>query len=260
MAETSVAHHELPNLVSLTLEHFKGIHWIESLLRYDSVVFSLIVITIISLVVIFASRRLELIPGRLQSALEVLVGGFDSFICGILGPKGKRFTPFIGTMFLYILSMNLISIVPLMKAPTSSWSVTLALAICVFVYLQYTAVRELGLRGFVDHLMGRPRGILAASIIMPIFMFFLHTLSELIRPISLSLRLRSNIWGDDMLLTVLAGFGMKGLPLLLFNMFIAILAAVVQASVFCLLTIIYFALALTHEEEGHLKKEVGDGL
>jgi len=79
-------------------------------------------------------------------------------------------------------------------------------------------------------------------------MFFLHIISELIRPISLSLRLRSNIWGDDMLLAVLAGFGLKAVTLLFFNTLLTILAAVVQACVFCLLTTIYFALVLTHEE------------
>jgi F0F1-type ATP synthase membrane subunit a len=80
-------------------------------------------------------------------------------------------------------------------------------------------------------------------------MLFLHTVAELVRPISLSLRLRSNIWGDDMLLAILAGFGLKGLPLLLFNTLLALMAAAVQACVFCLLTTIYFALVLNHENE-----------
>jgi F-type H+-transporting ATPase subunit a len=83
---------------------------------------------------------------------------------------------------------------------------------------------------------------------MPLMMLFLHVVSELVRPISLSLRLRSNIWGDDMLISLVAGFGLKGLPLLLFNSALAILASVVQATVFCLLTTIYFALVLTREE------------
>ncbi|MFH1190414.1 MAG: F0F1 ATP synthase subunit A [Candidatus Omnitrophota bacterium] len=242
---------ELPNIVTIVSEHFKRIPLLARLAGHESVIFSVIVITFISVVTVIISRHVKTIPGRAQGALEMVVGGFDSFVCGVLGPRGRRLTPFIGTLFIYIVSLNLISLVPFMKAPTSSWSVTLALAIVVFIYLQYTALRELGLFGVVDHLMGKPRGVLAITVIMPIFMLFLHTLSELIRPISLSLRLRSNIWGDDMLLAVLAGFGIKGVPLLLFNMFIAGLAAVVQASVFCLLTTIYFALVSPHEEETH---------
>lgn len=256
MTEEGAAHHELPNVVTIISERFKGVPVLEHLYRYESVIFSLIVITVLSLVTIIASRRLKMIPGRLQAALEMLSGGFDSFICGILGPKGRRLTPFIGTLFIYILCMNIASLVPFMKSPTSSWSVTLALALCVFIYLQYTTIKELGLVGFVDHLLGKPRGVLAASIVIPALMFFLHIMAELVRPISLSLRLRSNIWGDDMLLALLAGFGLKGLPLLLFNMFLSLLAAVVQACVFCLLTTIYFALVLNHENE----KEVGHGL
>ena len=77
----------------------------------------------------------------------------------------------------------------------------------------------------------------------------MHVISELVRPISLSLRLRSNIWGDDILLAVLAGFGLKGVPLLLFNMILVIIASIVQAVVFTLLTTIYFALILVHEKD-----------
>jgi len=105
--------------------------------------------------------------------------------------------------------------------------------------------------GYFDHLMGKPRGVLAWSIIMPIFLFVLHLLGELIRPFSLSLRLRSNIWGDDMLLAMLAGFGLKGLPILFLNTVTAIVIATIQAGIFSLLTLIYFALVLVHEEEQH---------
>jgi F-type H+-transporting ATPase subunit a len=158
------------------------------------------------------------------------------------------YTPFIGTLFMYILLMNLMGLVPMMKSSTTSWSVTLALAITVFVYVQYAGIKELGFLGYIDHLLGKPRGIMALSVVMPLMMLFLHVVSELVRPISLSLRLRSNIWGDDMLLSLMAGFGLKGMPLLLFNSATVILASVVQATVFCLLTTIYFALVLSHEE------------
>jgi F-type H+-transporting ATPase subunit a len=136
-----------------------------------------------------------------------------------------------------------------MKSSTASWSTTLALALCVFFYVQYTAIRELGFLGYLDHLAGKQRGILAFTVVLPLFMLILHILTELIRPLSLSLRLRGNMWGDEVLLGLLSGFGIKGLPLLFFNMLMATLTAVVQAAVFCLLTTIYFALVLNHQEE-----------
>jgi len=239
---------ELPNAVTILEKLFRGTSLSESLKTWENLIFSLVIILAISVISYSASRRISLIPARLQAAFEIFVGGIDDFVCGIMGPAGRRYTPFIGTLFLYILFMNLSGLIPLMKAPTTSWSTTLALAICVFIYVQYAALRERGFLGYIDHLMGKPRGLMAFTVFIPLMMLILHIVSELVRPISLSLRLRSNIWGDDMLLAVLAGFGLKGVPLLFFNFFIIILASTVQAVVFCLLTTIYFALALEREE------------
>ncbi|MCX5686327.1 MAG: F0F1 ATP synthase subunit A [Candidatus Omnitrophica bacterium] len=239
---------ELPNAVTVLEKIFKGTRIAEFLKTWENPIFSLVIILAISAVAYSASRRTRLVPARLQAAFEIFVGGIDDFVCGIIGPAGRRYTPFIGTLFLYILIMNLSGLIPLMKAPTTSWSTTLALAICVFIYVQYAAVRERGLLGYIDYLLDKPRGIVAFSVFIPLMLLIINIVSQLVRPISLSLRLRSNIWGDDMLIAVLAGFGLKGVPLLFFNFFIIILASIVQAVVFCLLTTIYFALALSHEE------------
>jgi len=239
---------ELSNIITLLADLFKNTPLAKYLLIWQDVIFALIIVIILSALAYFASRKSSLVPGRLQSACEVFVGGIDDFVCGIMGPKGRTFTPFIGTLFIYILFMNLFGLVPLMKASTTSWSTTLALAICVFLYVQYTAVKELGLFGYLDHLMEKPRGFLAFSVVIPLMMLILHVVSELVRPISLSLRLRSNIWGDDMLLAVFASFGLKGVPLMLFNSLLAIIVSVVQTVVFCLLATIYFTLVLPHEE------------
>ena len=250
MVQAQQAQHELPNLVSLLADKIgRATHLGEQIYLWENVIFSLLIVAIISLLACLASRKQKMIPDRLQNAMEIVVGGLDDFICGILGKHGRKYTPFIGTLFIYIIFMNLFGIIPFMKSPTASWSTTLGLALCVFVYVQYTAFKELGFLGYLDHAMARPRGILAFSIFVPLMMFLLHIVSELVRPISLSLRLRSNIWGDDLLLSVLAGLGVAGVPLLVFSTLLAILAAVVQAVVFSLLTTIYFALVLTHGQE-----------
>ncbi len=240
---------ELPDIFAVLAEKFPPNPLFKFIHLWEHVSYSLIIVLVLGILAYFASRKMSLVPGRLQNFAEVVVGGLNDFICGILGPKGRKYTPFIGTLFLYILFMNLSGLIPFMKASTASWSTTLALALCVFFYVQYTAIRELGFLGYLDHLAGKPRGVLAFTVILPLFMLILHILSELIRPISLSLRLRGNIWGDEVLIALLSGFGIKGLPLLLFNMSMAILTSVVQAAVFCLLTTIYLALVLTHEEE-----------
>jgi len=241
---------ELPNIFAILAEKFPGNVFFKFIYLWENVSFSLLIVLVLGILAFFACRRRSFMPGnRLQAAVEMIVEGLDDFVCGIMGPKGKRFTPFIGTLFIYILCMNLSGLIPFMKSSAASWSTTLALALCVFFYVQYTAIRELGFLGYLDHLAGQQRGVLAFTIILPLFMLILHILTELIRPISLSLRLRGNIWGDEVLIALLAGFGIKGLPLLFFNMLMGILASVVQASVFCLLTTIYLALVLNHEEE-----------
>jgi F-type H+-transporting ATPase subunit a len=249
MSEAQISQPELPNLVTILEKSFAGTEFAKYLYLYENVIFSLLIVAVLSVIAYVVSKNAKAIPGRLQNAVEVIIGGLDEFVCGILGPKGRQYTPFIGTLFLYILCMNLMGLVPFLKSPTASWSTTLALALCVFVYVQYTALRELGALGYLDHLMGKPRGALAFSVVVPLLMFFLHIIAELVRPISLSLRLRSNIWGEDMLMSVLAGFGPQGLPLLFFNGILTIIASVVQAAVFCLLTTIYFAFILTDAEE-----------
>ena len=248
MPETQSSTYELPNFITLFEKKFQGTPLSHNLHAWENVIFSFIAICVLSLVFYFAMRNAKTVPGKLQNAAEVCAGAIDDFVCGILGPGGRKYTPFIGTLFIYIIFMNLSGIVPFMKSSTASWSTTLALALCVFVYVQYTALKEQGIKGYVDHMMGKPRGFLVFTVVIPVLLLFVHIVSELIRPISLSLRLRSNVWGDDMLLAIMAGFGVKGLPLLFFNTLIVILAGIVQAVVFCLLSTIYFALAIPHEE------------
>ena len=249
MSQAQQTQYELPNLVTLLADKIGRLtHLGGQIYLWENVIFSLSIVLAISLIAFLACRKPKMIPDRLQNAVETIAGSLDDFICGILGPQGRKYTPFIGTLFIYILFMNLCGIIPFMKSPTSSWSTTLALALCVFIYVQYTALKEFGFLGYLDHMMGRPRGILAFSVFIPLMMFILHIVSELVRPISLSLRLRSNIWGEDMLIGVLSGFGIKAVPLIVFSMGIIIIGAIVQAVVFSLLTTIYFALVLTHEE------------
>jgi F-type H+-transporting ATPase subunit a len=248
MNETALVQPELPNFLDLLWRTFKGTAWAQLLHTWENIIFSFIVAAIVLLFSYFACRKRKLIPGRIQGAAEILVSQLDEFVCGILGKKGRKLVPFIGTLFIYILFMNLSGLIPFVKPATASWSVTLGLALCVFAYVQYTAIKELGLLGYLDHLAGNPRGAFAFTLAIPLMMFCLHVITELIKPISLSLRLRSNIWGDDVLLAVLGGFGLTGFPLLFFNTLMALLTALVQALVFCILSTIYFALVMPEEK------------
>ncbi len=238
---------ELPHLFTLLGEAYRDNPVLSFVGHWHNLFSSLSVVVLLSILAFFATRKISLVPTGLQNVAEFFVEGADDFVRGILGEHGRKYLPFIGTIFIYILFMNLFAYIPFMESATASWSTTLALALCVFFYTQYTGIKAMGFFGYLDHLAGKPRGMLAFSVILPIFFFVLHTVSEFLRPVSLSLRLRSNIWGDDLLLSMLTGFGLKGLPILLWNTLTTMLTAVIQALVFSLLTSIYFALIFNEE-------------
>jgi F-type H+-transporting ATPase subunit a len=142
-----------------------------------------------------------------------------------------------------------------MKSPTANLNTTLALALCVFGYVQYTGIRSLGIVGYLRHMAGDPRDAvtwLLVPINIPI-----HIIEELAKPMSLSLRLFGNITGEDVLITVFVGLGVSalsflhlpvGIPFEVPFIFLALLTGTIQALVFTLLSTIYFSLMLPHDE------------
>ena len=251
---------ELPNIITILSGYFPGQTWAEFLHHWENVIYAFIVAIGLSLVSYFATRRATMMPGRLQNLLEMAVEGLDNFIGGILGPHGRRFTPFLGTLFLYIWCMNLFGLIPGMMSPTggkNGINTTIALAVCVFFYVQYAGIRHMGVWGYIDHMMGTPRSVIQWVLVplnLPI-----HLIGELAKPMSLSLRLFGNITGEDVLLAAFVMLGISataflhvpvGLPLHLPFIFLALLTGTIQALVFTLLSTVYFSMMLS-EHEGH---------
>ncbi len=235
---------EPANIISILSHSIKDPHLGHLLHKWEDVVFSSLIVVFLSVIGFVFSRRLSLIPSSKQNGAEVFVDTMAQFLLSILGDKGKRFIPFLGTLFIYILIMNIMGLIPLLKSPTANLATTTALSLTVFVYFLFTAIKEQGVIGFMDHLAGKPRGAIALSIILPLFLFSLELISVFIRPITLSLRLRGNIWGEDLLLAIISSFGLWGLPVLFFLTLLALIASTVQALVFFLLSTIYFALVI----------------
>lgn len=246
---------ELPNFITFLYHKFGEVAFVGFLHHWENVIFSWMVVIIVCLVAYLAYRKRSIMPGKLQNLVEMLVEGLDNFVCGILGPRGRKYTPFLGTLFVYILCMNFLGLVPGMKSPTSNLNTTLSLALCVFFYVQYTGVRSLGLVGYLRHMAGDPRDVVT-WILVPINIP-IHIIEELAKPMSLSLRLFGNITGEDVLITVFVGLGVTalsfvhlpvGIPFQLPFLFLALLTGTIQALVFTLLSTIYFSLMLPHEE------------
>jgi F-type H+-transporting ATPase subunit a len=239
----------VPNVINILHHYFPHHPLVQVLHQWEDIVFSILVACLLAGFAVAAARRGADVPRGLQNFFEFAVESLDNFVCGILGPHGRDFTPFIGTLFLYIFSMNLFGLIPFMKSPTSSYAVTLPLGITVFVYVQYTGIRRLGFLRYLDHLAGEPRN--AVGFILIPLMLFLHVVGEFVKPVSLSLRLFGNIWGEDVLIAVFVGMGSAlGIPVPLHFPFLllALLTSFVQATVFCLLTTIYISLMLPHDE------------
>lgn len=248
---------ELPNLIHLLYLYNPDQPWAKFLNEWQNPIFSTLVIVVLCVLAGRVYTRRAMVPSGLQNAVEAIVEGFSNFILGILGPRGKEFIPFLGTLFLYIWFNNLAGLIPFSKAPTSVFNTTISLGICVFCYVQYTGISKLGLGGYLHHLLGSPRDVMGWAMVP--LMLPLHLIEEIAKPVSLSLRLFGNIMGEDVLLGVFAGLGVAmlafmklpiGVPLHLPFIFLAILLSTIQALVFTLLSTIYFLQMLPHEDHG----------
>ena len=241
---------ENPNFLTF-LKHFSSeSRWAAFLYDWKDIFFSLLIAILISLVFFIGASKKEWVPGGFQNFLEWVVESFQTVIVGILGPKGEQFIPFLGTLFIYILCMNLFGLIPLMHSPSSSLNITAALAICVFCRVQYLNIKNMGVGGFLYHLAGSPKdtvGWLMAPLMFPIEM-----LTQISRPVTLALRLFGNILGEKILIGFFAVVGVTFLfffPIQTPFMFLGLLTSVMQAMVFTLLSTIYILLSEPHVEE-----------
>ncbi len=234
--------------------------------------------TVIALLVIAAAAATKDIragspeahdPKGLQNLFEYVVEGLYSFTEGIIGPGGSKYAPLVATFFLYILFNNYIAIVPGFVAPTSTLNMTLALGITAFLSVQYFAIRQNGLGGWLKHFAGNPSDIIG-WLLSPL-MFVLELIGECVKPLSLSMRLFGNIFGEDTVVIQLALFalGLGGwkivhghvveqgqmwaafVPLQLPMMAFALFGGLIQALVFSMLTCIYISLLTSHEGHEH---------
>lgn len=254
---------ELPNILTFVSHLFgpQAAHFIHA---YQNIIFAWLVMILLGVVAYLASRKSALIPGPLQNLMEMAVEELSNFIIGILGPEGKRYVPFLGTIFLYTLAMNWFGLIPGLFSPTggpNGVNITAAQAICVFLYVQYTALTRLGFFKYLHHLAGEPKDAIGWSLVpinLPV-----HLIGELAKPFSLAIRLFGNITGEDILIAAFVGLGIAlvavlkspvGIPLQVPFIFLALLTSTIQALVFTLLSTVYILLVLPHHEEGEKRE------
>lgn len=180
-------------------------------------------------------------PSNRQQVFELLVEGLRNLIRENIGPHGMRYFPVIGMFAVFIGVCNLMGLIPFLEAPTANYNVPLALAAVSFLYYNYIGIKENGLFGYLKH-FGGP--IVAMS-----WLFFpVEILSNLVRIVSLSMRLLVNMFGDETLVGAFSQILAWGLPVIL--MPLGLFVALMQSFIFTFLSTIYIS-EVTHHHEAH---------
>ena len=167
---------------------------------------------------------------RWQNALEVVVLALDSQIKEVGLNASRPYLPFIGTLFLFILISNMLSVIPWYEPPTGSMSTTAALAISVFLAVPFFGIREQGLLNYL-------RSYIKPTPIMLPF----NLLGELSRTLALAIRLFGNIMSGTMIIAILLMVTPFIFPVLM-NL-LHLITGVVQAYIFSILATVYIAAA-----------------
>ncbi|MDD5099816.1 MAG: F0F1 ATP synthase subunit A [Syntrophales bacterium] len=196
------------------------------------------VMAFLALFSFLATRRLNIFPGRFQNFMEVVIGGFDGLLTDTMGPEGRRFFPLIATLGLYILTSNLLGLVPGFESPTANLNTTVSMAVVVFVMTHVVGIKVHGFK-YVKQFMGPVWWL--TPLMLPI-----EIISHLSRPLSLSVRLFGNIMGEDIVLAVVLLLVPLLVPLPVFALMI--FTSCIQTLVFMLLAMMYIAGAM---EEAH---------
>jgi F-type H+-transporting ATPase subunit a len=191
----------------------------------------------------------------LRTFLEVFIGFWYGTMKDMMGPKrAKRYFPLVGSLACFIFFANALGLIPGFVPPTSNWNITMGCAAVVFVMFNYYGLKENGL-DYVKHLFGPYIGWWGIPI--NLLLFVIETVSTLIRPLTLSIRLMLNMAVDHLLVTLTLAMVALFLPVPV--MLLGALVVVVQVMVFCLLTSIYISLATEHEEHHAETKTHGAG-
>ncbi|HME08912.1 MAG TPA: F0F1 ATP synthase subunit A [Bryobacteraceae bacterium] len=200
----------------------------------------LLVVVIILVLFAFLRPRLSVDkPGKLQLVFEAMYDLFGSQAKEGIDHGYEKYVPFAGTLFIFVLFMNLIGLIPGFESPTMTAAVPAGLAVSVFLYYNYMGMRAHGIGKYLAHFAG-PMPVLA-PLMIPI-----EIISHLARPLSLTIRLFANMFAGEKVTAAFLGLTYLVLPSVFMGLhtFVAFL----QAFIFMLLTIIYVGSAVGHEQ------------
>jgi len=193
------------------------------------------IMAVITLIAWLSTRRLEMLPGSLQTMVEGIVAAIDEAVSAVAPEHGRRIMPFIASLWLFLIIANLVGLIPELHSPTRDLSVTSALAVLVFFSVHWFGIRTLGWKRYLHHYLT------PSPILLPF-----HIISEFTRTLALAIRLFGNMMSLEMaaiLILLVAGF-LAPIPILMLH----IIEALVQAYIFGMLALIYLAGAMQSQQ------------
>lgn len=188
----------------------------------------------------FSAKNLSLFPKKMQQFLEMLYSAFQSIIDNEIGEEGRKFIPVVGTLGIFIAISNLIGLFPEMGSPTANLNITVGCALFVFVYYHYHGIKKHGVFGYLKTFAG------PVWWLVPLF-FPIEIISHVSRPLSLAMRLFGNIFGEDLVIIIIASIIPAGLIGPIPVMGLAVFTSLLQAFIFVTLSTIYLAGAMSEE-------------
>lgn len=234
------------------MDHFTWVSWLVSH-HYDHTITATLVIAALLTWALVALRQLRaasdpVVPdGTLtaRNSLEIFVEWFIGFAEGVLGPKARRYLSAYATFFLFILAANLIGLIPGFSPPTGNFNITLALGVTSFLLYNYYGFQQKG-AAYLKHFLGPIWWL--AFLMLP-----LEIIDNLVRPVSLALRLFGNMTGDHLVLGIFTDLTKLVIPVVF--LMLGTFVCLIQAFVFTILSMVYLALALeehgSHEAHEH---------
>lgn len=198
------------------------------------------ILVVLTIVVVFSLLRARLSmdkPGKLQHTMEVVYEFVHASAEEVVGHGSGRFVPFFGTLFIFILFMNLFALIPGIEAPTQFVPVPLGLAVITFLLYNGAGLRANGI-GYVKQFLGP--FLLLIPLMLPI-----EIISHFARPLSLTVRLYANMFAGEQVYLTFLTLTKVVLPVI----FIALHTFVgfLQAYIFMLLAMVYVGGAVSHE-------------
>jgi len=178
-------------------------------------------------------------PGRLQHIFEVIYEFWKKTTDDFGIHHGEKYVPFFVTLFVFVLSMNLIGIIPFFESPTMNPAVPAGLAICTFAYYNFMGIRANGVLKYLAHFAGPMPAL--APLMVPI-----EIVSHLARPLSLTIRLFANMLAGEKVTVVFLGLTYLVAPAIFMGLHVFV--SFLQAYIFVLLTMMYVSETVPHEQ------------